>query len=299
MQFSGMLRHLLEVAVEISLEVANELPHPGIRIERQAANGNPGGEIAGRGEKLFHQTLITGEEKNIAHEPAYAFRGRQLLHVVLRALFQKKQSRDWSYAVFTSLGQLSGKRRAECRVPLDARAQVGNFVGQQGDVHWRDPRHRGLARARHARKQISPAIANRAGGVQQKSTALGQNQAVHNAQHRIERIWVGILPHPASSAVRVPAGVKVSALDEPLVAVNIAADPNVVIGNRSRAGEIELQLKLGTRRTQEPRIALAQQIEKALVASGQGNRNSSDLDTRGVSGRSHYKIPGSAVRAES
>src|SRR5208282_4129247 len=135
----------------------------------------------------------------------------------------------------------------------------GNFVGQQGDVHWRDPRHRGLARARHARKQISPAIANRAGGVQQKSTALGQ----------------------------------------PLVAVNIAADPNVVIGNRSRAGEIELQLKLGTRRTQEPRIALAQQIEKALVASGQGNRNSSDLDTRGVSGRSHYKIPGSAVRAES
>jgi len=131
-----------------------------------------------------------------------------------------------------------------------------------------------------------------AGGVQQESAALRKNQAVQNAEHRIKRIRVSILPHAASSGARVPAGVEVSALDEPVVTV--AADPDVVIGSRPRAGEIKLKLKLGTRRTQEPVIALTQQIEKALVAGGQGNRDPSDLDTRDSSGRSHHQASISA-----
>jgi len=68
-------------------------------------------------------------------------------------------------------------------------------------------------------------------------------------------------------------------------------DPNVIIGNRSRAAEIKLKLKLGARRTQEPVIALAQQIEKSVVIRGQGNRDSSDLDTRDSSERGHHKDP--------
>src|ERR1035441_10755494 len=83
----------------------------------------------------------------------------------------------------------------------------------------------------------------------------------------------------ASSGARGPAGAEVSALEYPLAIINIAADPNVVIGSRSRAGEIKLKLKLGRRRTQEPGIALAQQIEETIVAGGQGNRDPSDFDT--------------------
>jgi hypothetical protein len=81
--------------------------------------------------------------------------------------------------------------------------------------------------------------------------------------------------------------VEVSALQEPLVA--IATDLNVVVGSRSRAGEIKLKLKLGMRRTQEPVIALAQQIEEALVRGGQSNRDPSNLDTRDLSERSHHE----------
>jgi hypothetical protein len=39
------------------------VPHPGIRIERQAANGNPGDEIAGSGEKLFHQAWSSAKNR--------------------------------------------------------------------------------------------------------------------------------------------------------------------------------------------------------------------------------------------
>src|SRR6202521_1535522 len=289
-----MLGHLLQVICEVASEVSNFVPHPGIRIERQTANGNPGNEFTSSGEKLFHQPSIFGEEQNIAHQASNGFRGRQLMDAVLRALFQKKQSRDRRSAVLAGSGQLSGKRGAECRVTLGVRAEVGNFGGKQGDVRWRQPRHRGFASTGYAREQTSPAIANRTGSVQQESTALGKNQAVQNAEHRIERIRVGILPHAASSGARVPASVEVSALDEPLVTV--AADPNVVIGNRHRAGEIKLKLKLGTRRTQEPDITLTQQIEKAVVAGGQSNRDPSDLDTGGFSGRGHHQAPISAER---
>src|ERR1035441_8722689 len=105
----------------------------------------------------------------------------------------------------------------------------------------------------------------------------------------------------ASSGARGPAGAEVSALEYPLAIINIAADPNVVIGSRSRAGEIKLKLKLGRRRTQEPGIALAQQIEETIVAGGQGNRDPSDFDTRDFSGRGHHKAssspePGSGDR---
>src|SRR5205807_8709088 len=160
------------------------------------------------------------------------------------------------------------------------------------DVRWRQPRHRGFARARYAREQICPAIADGTGGVQQEPTALRKNQAMQNAEHRIERIGIGILPHTASSGARVPAGVEVSTLDEPVV--TFSADPHVVIGNRPCDGEIKLKLKLGMRRTQEPVIALTQQIEKALVAGGQGNRDPSDLDTGGLSGRGYHRDPISA-----
>src|SRR5208337_5048593 len=104
--------------------------------------------------------------------------------------------------------------------------------------------------------------ANRTGGVQQESAALGQNQAVQNAQHRIERIGVGILPYAASSGALVPAGVEVSALQDPLF--TFAANPNVVIRRKPRGDEIKLQLKLGRRGAQEPFIALAQQVEEVL-----------------------------------
>src|SRR6266436_6818850 len=262
MQVSGMLGHLLEVACEVS----NFVPHPGIRIERQAANGNPDDEFTSSGKKLLDQTLVFGEEQNIAHQASDGFRGRQLIDAVLRTLLQKKQSRDRGGAVLTGPGQLSGERGAECRVTLGVGAQVGNFVGKQGDVRWRQPRHRGFARARYAREQIRLALADGTGGVQQESTALRKNQAVQNAEHRIERIRVGILPNAASSGARVPASVEVSTFDEPVV--TFSADPNVVIGNRPRDGEIKLKLKLGMRRTQEPVIALTQQIKKALIAGG-------------------------------
>src|SRR6267143_3015856 len=242
MQVSGMLGHLLEVACEVSSEVSNFVPHPGIRIERQAANGNPGDEITSSGKKLLDQTLVFREEQNIAHQASDGFRGRQLIDAVLRTLLQKKQSRDRGGAVLTGPGQLSGERGAECRVTLGVGAQVGNFVGKQGDVRWRQPRHRGFARARYAREQKCPAIADGTGGVQQESTALRKNQAVQNAEHRIERIRVGILPHAASSGARVPASLEVSALYKPFFTCTV--DVNVVIGNRSCAGEIKLELKL-------------------------------------------------------
>src|ERR1019366_5976935 len=292
MQFSGMLRH--------PVEVPDFVPHPAIRIERQAANGNPGDEIASGGEELIHQALILGEEEDIAHEPADGIRGRQFIDPVLRTLLQKKQSRNRGGAVLTGLGQFSGERRAERMVPAVAqagvartyvvRAYVGNFVGKQGDVRWRQTRHRGFARARYARKQIRPAIANRAGRVQQESSALGKNQAVHNAQHRIEGIGVGVLAYAAPSTARVPAGVEVSALQEPLVA--FATDPNVVVGSQFHAGDIKFKLKLGTRRTQEPVIALAQKIKEAFVRGGESNRDSSDLDhlTRPKSGQHAFPV---------
>src|SRR6266478_4381824 len=287
-----MVGHLLEVACEVASEVSNFVPHTGIRIERQAANGNPGDEITSSGKKLFDQTLVFGEEQNIAHQASDGFRGRQFIDAVLRTLLQKKQSRDRGGAVLTGPGQLSGERGAECRVTLGVGAQVGNFIGKQGDVRWRQPRHGGFARARYAREQIRLAIADGTGGVQQESTALRKNQTVQNAEHRIERIRVGILPHAASSGARVPASVEVSTFDEPVV--TFAADPHVVIGNRPSTGEIKLKLKLGTRRTQEPVIALTQQIEKALVAGGQGNRDPSDLDTGGLSRRGYHRDPISA-----
>src|SRR5260370_36986721 len=86
MQFSGMLGH--------PLEVADFFPHPGIRIERQAANGYLGDEIASGGEKVFHQILVFGEEQNISHQATHGVRGRQLIDAVLRPLLQKKQSGD-------------------------------------------------------------------------------------------------------------------------------------------------------------------------------------------------------------
>src|SRR6202521_5196608 len=122
--------------------------------------------------------------------------------------------------------------------------------------------------------------------------ACSKNQAVQNAEHRIERIRIGILPHAASSGTRVPAGMEVSALQEPIVP--FASDPNIVIGDRSRLSEIKLKLKLGTRRTQEPVIALTQQVEKALVAGGKPNRAPSDLDTGDSSGRGYHRAPISA-----
>ena len=125
--------------------------------------------------------------------------------------------------------------------------------------------------------------------MQQESAALRQNQAVQNAQHRIEGIRIGILPHATMPGARVPAGTEVSALQQPLVTV--AADPNVAIGRRARTDEIERKRKLGTRRTQEPVVALSQQIEKALVRGGQSNRDSSDLDTRDLSRRVLHNAP--------
>src|SRR5271166_2670173 len=277
MQCSDMLQHPLQVGVESCFEILTEslhqVPHPGIRIERQAANGNPGYEIASRVEELSYQTLIFGKEQNIAHQAADGIGGGNLIDTVLRALLQKEKSGDWSRAVLARLGQLSGKRSAEGRVPAGAWTHVGNFVGQQGDVRRRQARHRGFACAGYTREQIRAAVAtrarrgaNRTGGVQQESAARGQNQAVQNAQHRIERIGVGILPHAASSGARVPAGVEVSTLKEPLFAV--AANPNVVIRRHPWADEIKLKLKLGRRGAQEPFIALAQKIEEALVTGG-------------------------------
>src|SRR5208337_1816594 len=107
-----MLRHLLEAAVEVSFEIAfevsNQVPHPGIRIERQAANWNPGYEITSRGEEHIDQPLVLGEKKNIAHQAPDGLRGGQFLDPVLRALLEKKQSRDRGRAVLTGAGQLSG-----------------------------------------------------------------------------------------------------------------------------------------------------------------------------------------------
>src|ERR1017187_6886377 len=103
MQFSGMLGRLLEVACEIAFviafEIANFVPHPGIRIKHQAANGNPSDEITCRDEKLFRQTPVFGEEQNIAHEKEDGLRGRNLIDTVIRKLPQKKQSPDRSRAV--------------------------------------------------------------------------------------------------------------------------------------------------------------------------------------------------------
>src|SRR5258708_38724667 len=123
MQVSGMLGHLLQV----TCEATNFVPHPGIRIERQAANGNSGDEFTSSGKKLFDQTVVFGEEQNIAHQASDGFRGRQLIDAVLRTLVQKKQSRDWGGAGLTGPGQLSRKRGAEWRVPGRVRAQIGNF----------------------------------------------------------------------------------------------------------------------------------------------------------------------------
>src|ERR1700756_4456464 len=131
-----MLGHLLQVTSEVACEVANFVPRPGIRIERQAANGNPAYKIAGRSEQLLDQGGILGEEKNIAHQTTDGFRGWQLIDPVLWTLLQKKEGGDRSRAVFPRLGQLSGERGAECRVTLWGRAQVGNFVGSKGAVGW-------------------------------------------------------------------------------------------------------------------------------------------------------------------
>ena len=147
MQFSGMFRHPLRVACEI----ANFVPHPGIRIERQAANWNPGNEIAGSGKKHTHQAVVLGEEENIAHQAADGVRGRQLIDAVLRTLLQEKQNGDGGCAVFAGLGQFPGERSAVRRVTVGAaRAQVGNLIGEQSDVRWRQPRNGGFAGARYA-----------------------------------------------------------------------------------------------------------------------------------------------------
>src|SRR4030088_3052163 len=126
MQVSGMLGHLLQVACEVASEVVNFVPHPGIRIERQAANGNPGDEFTSSGEKLFDQTLVFGEEHNIAHQATDGFRGRQLIDAVLRALLQKKQSRDRRSAVLTGAREPSSENAADRGAPPGASAELGN-----------------------------------------------------------------------------------------------------------------------------------------------------------------------------
>src|SRR6202023_1333639 len=106
MEVSGMLGHLLQVWCEVACKVANFVPHPGVRIERQAANGNPGDEITSSGKKHFDQTLVFGEEQNIAHQAPDGFRGRPLIDAVLRTLLQKKQSPERSGAALTAACEL-------------------------------------------------------------------------------------------------------------------------------------------------------------------------------------------------
>ena len=65
MQFSGMLGH--------PLEVADFVPHPGIRIERQAMNGNRIDKIACGGEKFLHEIRVDGKEQDVAHQAADGF----------------------------------------------------------------------------------------------------------------------------------------------------------------------------------------------------------------------------------
>src|SRR5580700_2011413 len=184
MESSDMLRRLLEcwcdIAVETAVEVADCIPHTGIRIKRQAANGNPGDKIASRGKNLFNQALIFSEEQNVAHQPAESFRRRQLINAVLRTFLQKKQRSHRGAAVLAGPRQFSGKGSAESRVSGGGGPQIRNFIREQSDAGWRQPGHGGLARARYARKQVSPPIANRAGSVQQQTAALGQNEAMHN-----------------------------------------------------------------------------------------------------------------------
>src|ERR1700727_1488532 len=105
MQFSGMLRYLLEVA----REAANFVPHPRIRIERQAANGNPVDEITGRGKKAFDKDAVFGKKQNIAHQETDGFNRLQLINTVFRTLLQKKEGRDGRGTIFSGPGQLSGE----------------------------------------------------------------------------------------------------------------------------------------------------------------------------------------------
>src|SRR5271154_1835755 len=104
-----MLGHSLRVARKI----ADFVPHPAIRIKRQAADGNTVDEIARRGEQLLDQSLVFGEEQNIAHEAANGLRGRQFINAVLRTLLQEKKRGDGSRAVLASLSQFSGERSSE------------------------------------------------------------------------------------------------------------------------------------------------------------------------------------------
>src|SRR5208282_1025512 len=115
MQFSGMLRN--------PLEVADLVPHPGVRIELKTPGGNRVHKIARRGKKLLHQIVVFGEKQRIAQKAPHPFRRRQLVNLIRRALLQKKERSDRSTAVFSRSREFSRKRSAVRRVPASARPQ--------------------------------------------------------------------------------------------------------------------------------------------------------------------------------
>ena len=93
-----MLRNLLEVPFKISREfrwrdpclTPNYIPYPVVGIERQLTNGNSGDEIAGRIQKFFDQAGVFRKEKNIAHQTAYGFRGRQVIDAIFGTLCEEE-----------------------------------------------------------------------------------------------------------------------------------------------------------------------------------------------------------------
>src|SRR6185369_2589160 len=87
------------------------------------------------------------------------------------------------------------------------------------------------------------ALANRARGMQKESTFARQQQSVHNAQDRIDRVRIRRLPHFASARVWVPLREKIAALELPVRAGARYRDVRVGVGGGC-VGEFDVELKL-------------------------------------------------------
>src|SRR5207237_9080928 len=76
----------------------------------------------------------------------------------------------------------------------------------------------------HAGEYKRTAIANAAGAVKQKSALPRQNQRVHDAQDRIQRIGIVTLAHAAAAHPRAPLRDEIIAAEAPFAASDAYLD---------------------------------------------------------------------------
>src|SRR5262249_28280835 len=121
-------------------------------------------------------------------------------------------------------------------------------------------------------------IPNGAGTVQKKPARSRLNQAVHNAQHRINRIRTDALRQSSPANLRIPLGLEVASLQPPEAAVVPDLEFFFLADLAVRSHNIHIKSKgSAADRTNKSRIALFNERAKFGILGAQQNGRSTDL----------------------